>query len=81
MAVINLDDHRRDASRRRERVEQYRREAPASWRTLLSRWEARRRWRRTLREELLPQPDSVLADAGLTREDAVREAAKPFWRA
>ncbi|WP_377293830.1 DUF1127 domain-containing protein [Rhizobium sp. SG2393] len=41
------------------------------------------RWslRKMLRDELLPQPDSVLADAGWTRTDLVREIAKPFWRA
>ncbi|MCI4665617.1 MAG: hypothetical protein MRY74_12930 [Neomegalonema sp.] len=44
-------------------------------------WRARARHRAALRFELLAQPDSVLADCGMTREDAQREAAKPFWRA
>ena len=40
-----------------------------------------RRWalRRMLRDDLLPQPDSVLADAGWTRTAALREARKPLW--
>jgi len=42
-------------------------------------WRERRRWRREIRETLLPGPDSVLADAGLTRAAAIREARKPFW--
>lgn len=42
----------------------------------------RRKWRdrRVLAEELLPQPDSVLADAGWTREALKAELRKPFWR-
>lgn len=47
---------------------------------MLHRWRARAVLRRMLRDELLPQPDSVLADAGWSREAAKREAAKPFWR-
>ena len=52
--------------------------APLPRRTL---WWARIRLRRMLRVELLPQPDSVLQDAGWTRAGAAAEAAKPFWRA
>ena len=44
-------------------------------------WLRRASCRRVLREELLPQPDSVLADAGISREAARREASKPFWKA
>ncbi|GHG79282.1 DUF1127 domain-containing protein [Pseudodonghicola xiamenensis] len=42
----------------------------------------RHRWalRRMLRDDLLPQPDSVLQDAGWRRAAALVEAAKPFWR-
>ena len=47
----------------------------------LSQWLARARYRNALRRELLPQPDSVLADFGVTREEAEEEAYKPFWRA
>ena len=37
--------------------------------------------RRQLARDLLHAPDSVLADAGLTRSQLQREIAKPFWRA
>lgn len=40
-------------------------------------WAARRRQRRELRE----LDDRLLRDIGLTREQVLREAAKPFWRA
>lgn len=43
------------------------------------RWLARLRARSELRA-LLRQPDSVIADCGLTRARAAREARKPFWR-
>jgi uncharacterized protein YjiS (DUF1127 family) len=33
------------------------------------------------RAHLKSLPDFVLQDMGLTREIALREAAKPFWRA
>lgn len=48
---------------------------------MLMLWRDRIRYRAELRRELLPQPDSVLEDAGMTREEAQREAFKPFWRA
>lgn len=44
-------------------------------------WVKRYRYRRMLREHLLPQPDSVFEDAGMSRAEAGAEAAKPFWRA
>ncbi|MGV6873835.1 hypothetical protein ACUSIJ_14255 [Pseudochelatococcus sp. B33] len=48
--------------------------------TLLSRWQDRIVLRRMLRRDLLTQPDSVLADAGWTRDAAKKEADKPIWR-
>ncbi len=51
-----------------------------SARTLLRVWRERAAFRRTLLKELLPGPDSVLEDAGWTREAAQIEARKPFWR-
>ena len=45
---------------------------------LIRRWLERARSRRQLRL-LLPDPH-VLADLGLTREEADLEAIKPFWR-
>ncbi|MEL6220005.1 MAG: hypothetical protein AAFR79_16320 [Pseudomonadota bacterium] len=46
---------------------------------LPAQWLERMEYRRILREELLPQPDSVLADVGLTRSQVRQEAQKPFW--
>lgn len=40
-------------------------------------WAARHRQRRELRE----LDERLLRDIGLTRGEALREAAKPFWRA
>jgi uncharacterized protein YjiS (DUF1127 family) len=52
--------------------------APAiRWRGWSS-WAARRRQRRTLRD--LAEDKHLLDDLGLTREQAMDEAAKPFWR-
>lgn len=51
--------------------------APERW--LLAQWGRRLMDRRDLRRLLDEQPDTVLADAGLTRPDAEREARKPFW--
>lgn len=47
---------------------------------LLRLWLRRLRQRAELRA-LLRQPDSVLADCGLTRARATALAARPFWRA
>ena len=41
-------------------------------------WAARRRQRIALRE--LADDKHFLGDLGLTREQALHEAAKPFWR-
>jgi uncharacterized protein YjiS (DUF1127 family) len=41
-------------------------------------WIVRSGQRRALRE--LAQEKRLLADIGLTREQALDEAAKPFWR-
>jgi len=40
-------------------------------------WQSRIEERARLKEA----PDSLLSDIGVTRADAEREAAKPFWRA
>jgi uncharacterized protein YjiS (DUF1127 family) len=48
--------------------------------TLVRLWGERLKTRRELRNEILQQPDSVLADFGWSRHDALREARKPFWR-
>jgi uncharacterized protein YjiS (DUF1127 family) len=41
-------------------------------------WTARLRLRRALRD--LAEDKHLLDDLGLTREQALEEAAKPFWR-
>lgn len=46
----------------------------------ISLWLDRRRRRRAL-EDLAERNNYLLADVGLTQEQALREAAKPFWRA
>ena len=43
-----------------------------------SSWAERRRQRTALRD--LAEDTHLLDDLGLTREQALREAAKPFWR-
>ena len=43
-----------------------------------SSWAERRRQRAALRD--LAEDTHLLDDLGLTREQALREAAKPFWR-
>jgi uncharacterized protein YjiS (DUF1127 family) len=48
----------------------------AAWR-VIDRWSERRSQRLTLRE--LIQAPHLLNDIGLTRAQALREAAKPFW--
>lgn len=72
MSVIALQTtpiNRPDPARRSRRV------------GIFSVWSARYQYRRMLRDDLLLQPDSVLADAGITRTAAKCEAQKPFWRA
>ena len=44
----------------------------------ISLWLDRKRRRQALRD--LAERSYLLADIGLTREEALREAAKPFWR-
>jgi uncharacterized protein YjiS (DUF1127 family) len=44
----------------------------------LATWTVRSGQRKALRE--LAEEDRLLRDIGLTREQALREAAKPFWR-
>jgi uncharacterized protein YjiS (DUF1127 family) len=48
----------------------------ALWRELLAAWLQRRRER----YQLLQLSERELRDIGITRCDAVREAAKPLWR-
>lgn len=48
---------------------------PNGWLELLATWYQRHRQRHQLRE----LDDHLLADVGLSREQAVAEARKPFW--
>lgn len=57
-------------------------EAPEKWRGVLASlrlW--RRRWlqRREMRDLALREPDSVLEDVGISRDEAWRRARTPFW--
>ena len=45
----------------------------------IARWIARSRQRRALRD--IAEIDYLLKDIGVSREEAFREAGKPFWRA
>jgi uncharacterized protein YjiS (DUF1127 family) len=47
--------------------------------SVLGIWIARSRQRKAL-GELAALNDDLLRDIGVTREEAFREAAKPFWR-
>jgi uncharacterized protein YjiS (DUF1127 family) len=49
------------------------------WLHTLSFWMDRSRQRSQLRE-LADLDDDLLRDIGVTREEALREAEKPFWR-
>lgn len=51
----------------------------ADWLHTVLFWVERRRQRRQL-GELAVLNDHLLKDIGVSREDALREAAKPFWR-
>jgi uncharacterized protein YjiS (DUF1127 family) len=44
----------------------------------IARWIARSRQRRALRD--IVEIDSLLKDIGVSREEAFREAGKPFWQ-
>ena len=69
----------------RPAVPDARRHQSGSWpmwgaaRRTIQLWTARRTQRAALGELL--DTEHLLADIGLTREQALREAAKPFWRA
>ncbi len=49
------------------------------WLTTIGVWAARSRQRSALGELAEPN-DRLLEDIGLSRSDALREAAKPFWK-
>jgi uncharacterized protein YjiS (DUF1127 family) len=47
---------------------------------MIHRWFERSRQRRALRE-VAERDDYLLRDIGLSRQQALREAGKPFWQA
>jgi uncharacterized protein YjiS (DUF1127 family) len=47
--------------------------------SVVSRWIARSRQRQSLRA-IAERDDHLLKDIGVTQEQALREANKPFWR-
>ena len=52
----------------------------ADFRAVWTDWQSRRRYRQDLARLLRVGPH-MIADVGLTLEDARHEAAKPFWQA
>ena len=46
----------------------------------VARWLARSRQRRALREIAVNNDFHLLKDIGVSQEEALREAEKPFWR-
>ncbi len=68
-----IDDHKPALSARQSRV---RRTTYQSWWRVIARWIERSRERHALSK----LSDHSLADIGVTRSEAEREAAKPFWR-
>ena len=51
------------------------------WRRMVARWIARSRQRWALREIAERNDLHLLRDIGVSRQEAFREADKPFWRA
>ena len=52
----------------------------ASTRSTVDRWFARSRQRRALREIAERNDFHLLKDIGVSQQEALREAGKPFWR-
>ena len=52
----------------------------AAMRSTVGRWFARSRQRRALREIAERNDFHLLKDIGVSQEEALREADKPFWR-
>jgi len=50
------------------------------WRRNVARWIARSRQRQALRDIAEANDLHLLKDIGVSREEAFREADKPFWR-
>src|SRR5215469_1234701 len=71
------------ARRRRGRFRRwrgYRRRPDQAMAPTFARWIARSRQRRALRDIAERTDDHLLKDMGVLRQEALREADKPFWR-
>jgi len=78
MSILSLPGAR-VSIRRSERDERAAVWAVAVCRTV-TRWIARSRQRRALREIAESNDFHLLKDIGVSQEEALREAEKPFWR-
>jgi uncharacterized protein YjiS (DUF1127 family) len=78
MSILSLP-RARVFVRRREREQRAAGWAVAVCRTA-TRWIARSRQRRALREIAESNDFHLLKDIGVSQEEALREAEKPFWR-
>ena len=78
MSILSLPDTP-VCTRRSDREQRAAGWAVAGCRTV-ARWLARSRQRRALREIAVNNDFHLLKDIGVSQEEALREAEKPFWR-
>jgi uncharacterized protein YjiS (DUF1127 family) len=78
MSILSLPGAR-VSTRRSDREQRATGWAVAACRTITG-WLARSRQRRALREIALTNDFHLLKDIGVSQEEALREAEKPFWR-
>ncbi len=68
----------KSALHRHEPVIGYGWSIPAPWTILVKIDAIHERWRQ--RQQLLELDDHLLNDIGVTREEAIKEARRPFWK-
>lgn len=78
MSILSLPGAR-VSIRRSDREQRATGWAVAACRTITG-WLARSRQRRALREIAVTNDFHLLKDIGVSQEEALREAEKPFWR-
>jgi len=81
MSTPFSNTHSLRLNRRRALVSSYQSNSWSGWAAPLhelSRWSERSRLRAALRD--LAEDQHLLDDLGLTRQEAIDEATKPFWR-
>ena len=78
MSILSLPGAR-VSIRRRDREQRATGWAVAACRTVAG-WIARSRQRRALREIAVTNDFHLLKDIGVSQDEALREAEKPFWR-